>query len=287
MLDTTSERSIPISSLLLDAQNPRLPEIQDSQYDIIRGMLQSQGEKLINLAHHLVDHGPNPASLLIVTPSESSDSMFSVLDGNRRLAALKLLESPSLADGLLDRATSGKLKQLSARFQRSPITSMDCVVVADRDEADQWIVLIHRGQQQGAGLVEWDGQVAARYDVRKAAKPHLALDVLDFVRKHGTLSDQTQKRIDAGKFPITSLQRLLGTPYVRKKLGVDLAEDKTIRTLFPEEEILKGLARVVDDLGTGIITVSKIKSQTQRIDYVNSLSDDDLPDPEQVLFTPR
>lgn len=274
---------IPISQLLLDTKNPRFPDILGSQQEAIRSMAQAQGSKIVALAEHLVNNGPNPASLSIVMPA--GESTYCVLDGNRRITALKLLEEPALAEGVLDDATLRRLNQLAARFWKTPISHLACVVVADRDEADVWIPLIHRGQQQGAGLVEWDGQVAARYDARKSINPGAAaLQVLDFVQKHAQLSDMTRERIEKGKFPITNLTRLVNTPYVRSKLGLEIA-DGSVETVFPEDEVVKGLTRVVEDLGTGRITVSDIKRQQQRIDYVNGLGGHELPDYSKAMDT--
>lgn len=283
MQDTPFETTLLISQLLLDTQNPRLPEIQESQHDAIRTMAKAQGSRILALAQHMVEYGPNLASRLIVMPSDDEDEkgMYYVLDGNRRLAALKLLEAPSLAEGIFDASSLRKLKRLAAEFETDPIVKLGCVVYANREEADPWIQLIHRGQNQGAGLVEWDGQVAARYDARKGSKS-VALQVLDYVKEHGNLSNETRQRIDDGRFPITTLERLLNTPYVRKKLGVE-KENGTIVTSYPEDEVVKGLSRVVEDLGSGQVTVSKLKSQDQRIDYINGLKKDELPDPSKAL----
>lgn len=223
MSETLTWKAIPVSLLLLDVDNPRLPEVQNSQHSAIISMVKSQEEKIIILAQHLVNHGPNPASLLIVTPAADGSGEHFVLDGNRRVAALKLLEMPSLVDGIISNKLAKKLRQLSSRFHKNPITEMNCVVLPSRDHADAWIVLIHRGQQQGAGLVEWDGQVAARYDARRADKQDLALEVLSFVRQGGGVSEQTMRVIDEGKFPITTLRRLLNTRYVRNKLGIEVS----------------------------------------------------------------
>ncbi len=135
--------------------------------------------------------------------------------------------------------------------------------------------------------MEWDGQVAARYDARKNNKPHKALEILDYAREYAPLSEKTRQRIDNGKFPITNLERLINTPYVRKKLGLDIAPDGRLVIVYPEEEVLKGLTHVIEDLGTSKVTVSKIKSQEQRIDYINGLSKDELPNTDQPLTETR
>lgn len=281
MEQATFEDEISISQLLLDTQNPRLADTQSSQRDAIRAMTVAQPEKIISLAQHIVENGTNPANLPIVMPSDNK-GFFYVLDGNRRITSLKLLESPILAEGILSPTFLEKLKSLSVKFHKNPITELNCIIISNRDEADTWIQLIHRGQNDGAGLVPWDGQVSARYDARKSGNKSIALQVLDFVKDRASLAPNTQKQIENGKFPITNLERLLNTPYVRKKLGVDVQDGNAFIT-HPPEEVLKGLSRVVDDLGTGEVTVSHIKNQEQRIDYINKFDKNDLPEPSKEL----
>ncbi|HBG74135.1 MAG TPA: hypothetical protein DDW79_01570 [Anaerolineae bacterium] len=276
------EENISIPRLLVDTKNPRFPEVQPNQREAIRTMAKTQGEKVLALAHHLRDNGPNPANLLIVIPSDEDEGKYIVLDGNRRLTALKLLETPSIAEGALDRKTYLKFTELSKEYKTKPISELSCIVMDSRDVADPWIELIHRGYQSGAGLVEWDGQVAARYDARKGNKPTaFALQVLDFVRINTDLSEATNQKIEAGKFPITNLSRLINTPYVRNRLGINIRDDEIV-TGQSKDGVLKGLTRVVEDLGSGRVTVSDIKRQSQRIDYINNLQPSELPQPEKA-----
>lgn len=273
---------ISISQLLVDIENPRLPNPPSNQREAIRDMVAIQPEKIMALALHLVENGPNPASIPIVMPS-SHNEMYYVLDGNRRITAIKILETPSLVDGILNPTSFKKLKELSTVFINNPITQINCIVFTDRVQADLWIQLTHRGQNDGAGVVPWDGQVAARYDARKKGRKSISLQVIDYVKEHGELDNITQIKIETGKFPITNLDRLLNTPYVRDKLGIEISDGK-ILTSYPHEEVLKGLSRIVTDLGTSNISVSDIKRQSQRINYINSLENTELPDQSKKLY---
>lgn len=283
MSEEPYEKLIPISQLLLDVQNPRLPDVHQSQLETIRSMTKAQSARIVTLAQHLVDNGPNPASLVIVIPAgtEDDEQLYYVLDGNRRVTALKLLEAPTLADGILSAKGLQKLKRLAGQYGKDPLGELRCIVYPDRDVADPWIELTHRGERQGAGLVPWSGQVAARYDTRKGAKS-AELYVLDYVKEKVKLSDETRQKIDDGTFPITNLERLLNTPQVRKKLGIDKV-DGAIVSHFPEDQVLKGLTRIVEDLGSGGVTVSQLKNVKQRIEYINGLATDDLPATETSL----
>ncbi|NOT04744.1 MAG: hypothetical protein HOP27_09125 [Anaerolineales bacterium] len=271
MITTFLQTKIPVNQLLVDTQNPRLPEMQTNQDDAIRLMIKAQGSKVFALAQHLATYGTNPASLLIVIPNPENQKKYYVLDGNRRLTALRLLERPGLSEGILNGSIFQKIKDLSLKYKNNPVNELECVVFNDREQADLWVQLIHRGENQGVGLVKWDGQVAARYDERKGLGERGAaasLQILDLIKEDKNLSQKTHEKIESGKFPITSLTRLINTPYVRKKIGlniknnmVDAFEDKTI----------KSLAKIVDDLGTEYKTVSDIKRVGQRIDYIDNL----------------
>ncbi len=279
------EKRISVAKLLLDVENPRLPTIQQDQVHALKTMIGVQGPRITALAEHIVEHGLNPATMLIVMPASGKQGDFVVLDGNRRFSAIRALENPSLAHEVLPDSATTKLKQLSVMFRQHPIQTLRCIVFDDRDAADTWIQLIHRGANQGAGLVAWDGQVAAEYDKRRGNRKSGALQILDAVRDDPNLSEETRRLIAAGKYPVTNLDRLINTPYVRKRLGIDKIDGSIILT-HSSESVVKGLAKVVDDIGTREITVTNIKTQEQRIDYINGLSNSQLPDPKSTLPIP-
>lgn len=285
MPDSYQTVLIEASQLLLDPENPRLTAVSANSHDAIRAMTKVQGDRVIVLAQHLLENGANPASLMMVMPSENDGALFYVLDGNRRLTALKLLESPLLAEGILSKKSLQVLKKLANQFEKTPITRLNCVIFNSRKEADPWIQLTHRGLNRGAGMLAWDGQVGARYDERQKGHRDIGLQLLDFVKEQESLSENTQRKIEEGKFPITTLNRLLSTPYVRKKIGID-KDKEDILFLFPQDEVVKGLSQVVEDLANGNVTVSDLKKQEQRIDYINNFDSDALPQPHLELPKP-
>lgn len=72
------------------------------------------------------------------------------------------------------------------------------------------------------------------------------------------------------------MNRLLSTPEVRERLGIDISE-KTVIANHPTEEVAKGLTRVVEDLSTGKIKVTDIYHLTDRLNYINSIPRTYLP----------
>ena len=279
------EDTIPVARLLLDPENPRLPEIQGSQRETIAAVAQVQGSQLVGMANHIVEYGLNPAELPIVMPTGDDPRNYYVLDGNRRINALKVLETPELAQSALKAPDFKKLKRLSQSYAQSPIDEVRCIVAPTREAADPWIQLRHRGYGEGAGPVAWTGQVAARYDERRG-KRSSALQVLDFLQKHVQLEPQTADRIAQGRYPVTTLDRLLNTIYVREKLGLEKAGGM-LASRYPANQLIPSLRRVVEALGSGDTTVSTLKSQTQRIDYINKFDSSILPDESEKLNDSR
>lgn len=270
------EEDIPVSRLRLDLKNPRLPDIQTSQIDTLRLIAQLQGEKILALAKHITTYGLNPAEKFIVIPDDQNQ--YIVLDGNRRLTALRLLETPNIVEGYVRESLFTQLKKLSVSFVKSPVVDAPCIVFQDDEQADPWIELIHDGESGGAGLVKWSAQQRSRYQARKGNKA-LHLTILDFVVQHGQLSPETVEKINLGKYPTSTLKRVLSTPYVREKLGIEKRGQMPF-TQYPKSDIIRGLSRVVDDIGTGRINVNHVRTQTDRINYINGFDNDALPSEE-------
>jgi hypothetical protein len=268
--------SIPLNSLLIDTDNPRLEEMLENQLEAIRAIAANQGPKLVVLAKDIVEHGLNPSESLIVTRVEGDPQHYVVLEGNRRVAALKVLKNPELISGAVEDSIVNRLKKLSAQYQ-DPIDELPCVIVDGRSEAYHWIELRHTGENEGAGIVRWGAAEAARFRRRSGQKsPHL--QVLEFLEQRGDIDRETRQ-----KAPITSLKRLLSNPYVRTKLGVDIRSGAVLTRVADDSEVAKGLKRVVEDLASHAVRTKDIYLKDDRMRYIDSLPPEDLPDTSDLM----
>ena len=136
---------IALTNLLLDVTNPRFVTEQENQRAAIRNMAAEQGEKLLNLADDIVKFGLDPSSSAIVIPDVQDTGRHIVVEGNRRIAALKLLHNADLLQGAWQPQQENQLKKLSDTFRAAPVNDVQCVVLPDRDAANHWIQLRHRG----------------------------------------------------------------------------------------------------------------------------------------------
>jgi hypothetical protein len=268
---------IELARLRLDLKNPRLASEPDSQREAFEAMAEAQRGKLLSLCRHLAHNGLSPAQRFIVIPDD--ENQFIVLDANRRLTALRALEQPELLSGHLLEGEMRQLRQLSDTFE--PPEDVACVVFATREDADAWIELLHEGESEGAGLVPWTAQQKTRHRARSGSKPS-HLQVLDFVAASGTASDETMRRYARGTYPVSTLERALTTPHVRRQLGIQIV-DGEVHTSFPKAEVLKGLTRLVDDIGTGTTKVSEFMTLADRVRYIDRFDEDEMPDPATRL----
>lgn len=145
------------SKIRLDSDNPRLSDGTSDDKEAINRLLAEGYPQLLALAKDLADRGTgNPAELPIVI---KDGSKYVVLEGNRRFAALKLVDNPRLADDPAQRSAFERIKQSGKQL---PV-NIFCVVVDSRDEADHWITLRHTGANEGVGVRVWNAEQTARH----------------------------------------------------------------------------------------------------------------------------
>lgn len=264
---------IQIDKLLLDVKNPR-HDVLDNQTETLREIILDQKGKLIRLAHDIVDNGINPADLTIVVPSEDDHDLFIVLEGNRRLAALKLLVDPTMAALGASSKDINILKSCSKRYNDNRINYLRCVVFSKREDANHWIELRHTGENEGRGIVSWRAKEKARFN-QLLGKPYPALQVIDFVKKNASLSEEETETLK--KPNISSIKRLINDPDVREALGIDVS-DGYVTTNLASEEVINGLTKLVMDVAAQRISVDNIRLKSDRAEYVREFTEEELPD---------
>lgn len=262
-----ASKALDIDELLLDLENPRISRA-GSQREALQKIIEDQDVKLVVLAESIVTDGLNPMDRWLVLKSTDERGKYVVLEGNRRLATLRLLHNSALMNDLEVRAPVKKrLEDLAKQFNLKSIEPIDCFEIEDRADAATWLAQRHTGENQGSGIVNWGGVATARFRGRDPA-----LQALDLVTTHGSLSDEEKKQIEDW-FPISTLDRLLSTPAVRAKFGVEISDSK-LRTDLPAAEVIKPLRRVVLELATEAVNVSQLKSKEQMVAYVRKFGKD-------------
>jgi len=134
-----SAKNLKIDQLELDVVNPRISKAND-QHEAMQRIIDDQDGKLGNLAESIVEDGLNPMDRLLVMKSEGGNGKYTVLDGNRRALALKILKNPNVLTGLdVCSALQKKLEKLAHTFNPKDVEPIACYEVASRADGNSWI----------------------------------------------------------------------------------------------------------------------------------------------------
>ncbi|MBW4759649.1 hypothetical protein [Prevotella denticola] len=267
-------KTIKLTSLFVNTENYRFEPLT-SQKEAIDKMVEDQGDKLYSLVDDIVINGLSPVDLIIVTPNEDNNK-YTVLEGNRRITSLKLLNNPTLVDD--------KYVSLRKKFQKlqkenpnaiSELKNITCAVFENPTEADVWIKRKHSGELNGIGTVTWNAQQKQRFEEKTEGKSSIPLQIITLLKSQENVSDTIKDSLS--KLNITNLQRLMSDPYVREQLGLGI-NNGTLVSKVEVSEVVKGLVKVVTDILNPEFKVSEIYNREKRKQYIDNFNTSQKPD---------
>lgn len=183
-----SNSYIDISKLKFDPENPRLPSKYNGMKDemeIIDYMLRYGN--IVELMKSIGETGYSDAEPLLVT--KNNEGTYIVIEGNRRLAALKLLNNPDLAK-VKKKSIIEVLNEVKATPKEVPV-----IVYQERDD-----VLDYLGYRHITGVKDWGSLEKARY-LKQLYERHIGQNSKDIYRilakMIGSRSDYVEKLICA------------------------------------------------------------------------------------------
>jgi len=283
MIDYSSwERNqFNVTSLKLDPLNPRVSGIMPKEIDqptLLAHFIENYA--VYDLAKSITENGFFPDEVIIVFRKDQKNRY--VLEGNRRVAAMKLLLNP---DGAPEKHKR-KFRSLSRSLDRTLIKKVQAVVAPSREEATPIIVEKHTHTT----IKPWSVLMQAGYvgniiDNRPDEMERLEemkIDVSRFIRMHRMyqlacsmeLPDDVADLLrNKEKFPFTNVERLYNNPQVRKTLGISddltkITDIKRFEKLY--SDILTDIARKIQDSRS-------LDKDTDREDYVNKMSEKVVP----------
>ena len=263
---------VSVADLLVDEENPRLAQPNEGQREALRALSTYQERKLQVIAGDILAHGLDPSQMAIVMPLEDDQKRYVVLDGNRRLTALRALENPEFLVDAVSPSIVKAIRKLSRQYQDAPIETTPCVVVKDRDEARHWISLRHTPRHKGAGPESWGPEESNRFRARTDGLP-IQTQALNFLEQHGDITPEFRQ----GRFT-TTYMRILNEAKVRAKVGIEF-KDGQLKILGDENAVAKALLYIAQNLKSGNINVNDVRHKEQRVAYADNL-------PKDIIVTP-
>lgn len=275
-----------VSTLLLDHHNPRIPDSGSdlTQRELIADLVEN--DKVLELAKSIVDNGYYPVEALIIVQEGGKEY---VVEGNRRLAALKLLISPEVAPENWER----RFRALANRIDPKSIRKVKVVRAPSREAAAPVIMSKHTRSQ----VESWSPLMQAKF-YRNLVKRGLTVDdiaeqyglqpseITDALQRNTMYSiacaldlpeDVAKKVQNQRQFPVTTLERLYRTPQVKQFLGIEFDENKRLVGKVPPHEFKKGYAKIVSDIATGEVHSRSLNTTAEMDEYLASF-DEQRPD---------
>lgn len=262
-----------VGGVALDPRNVRLdiPEgVPES--DIIQDLFAN--EKALNLVEGITKVGLLTHEVPIVVERKGQ---LVVVEGNRRVAALKAIQNPYLAPD--HRSRIGRL--VGDVEDRAALRYITVKKAPTQDDADQLIAALHTGNQR----VAWTParQAAffqAQLDAGKTAEKLIAgyptIDVRKFIARsrilelfRGVTYDDPSLRDFAHKrrFPVSTLARLYDNEKFLALVGVAIGADGDV-SVSPPAELFKQIAtKIIGDIRDNKIN-TRLLNRTSSDTYV-------------------
>jgi len=261
----SSRKNISINSILLDSENARHGE-KHSQPEIYKWMTSgSVAQKVLKLAGDIAAKGLSPLDGMGVIPSRDTDKEpWIVVEGNRRVAALKFLNNPKLCPDLKLRKQYDQLKKKAA-VQIS--IRAEFAVFKDFSDASYWIQLRHGGEHGGVGISSWGTKEYDSFLARLGARStnRSAVNLLSYA-----LSKRLITLAQYEQIPTTTLYRMLSTPSVRKQLGCHVSKGEVFR-IADEEYFERAVTTLLLAMASGKVSVTELKGLSQREDFAKKM----------------
>ena len=249
--------TVGLAALDLDLNNPRINPAEH-QTEALRLILLAEsigdrvGEKVFALAKSICELGStDPSEKLVVLLNPQSPGRYTVLDGNRRVSALRLLTEPSL----LEREDIGipasmrrRIQALRSQYDVSVIPqTLEITIFPSRDAAEPFLALKHTGERDGAGRSAWSAMQQARFEMTGAYQ------LLVRLRADQLLNAETNRQLESSEFSISTFTRVAASSEFSSRFGGRISSDA-----YDEgtEAVLATSAwsRIANDTASGEIT---------------------------------
>jgi hypothetical protein len=166
-------REIEIGHLHFDPENPRFAEELHSQQEIFRFLVDDIGVE--DLLSSMAASGVIEGDPMIARSAEREGEYF-VVEGNRRLAALKLLNGARIGDG----KTEPAVPEISAEIKET-LRQVNVQLGWDPDKLEAYL-----GYKHVTSAREWPPEAKAKFVVKRSGGDFSEANLTKFARRLGT-----------------------------------------------------------------------------------------------------
>ncbi len=255
-------KALLVKSLSLDLSNFRMPK-QANELAAVRSMISVNQEWFYALAASILDDGYHITENILILKSGAKPATYSVKEGNRRVAILKL------AIGYIRRNTLDLPADLEEKFAnvtdkwKRANKRVPCAIykASDVEVVDRIVTLTH-GKGERAGRDKWKPVARARHNRAMNGASEPALDLLESYLKHGGNLTPHQKEQWGGDYPLSVLDEAI------KKLAprFEATSSRDMVKKYPNSiKHKRGLESMLHDIGQETFGFSDLRDKTKDV----------------------
>lgn len=256
MLNTANweTKTLKVTSINLDEDNIRLENASPSQDAVIQDLFTNY--KAYDLVKSILQFGLFNHELPIVV---NEDGKVVVLEGNRRIAALKAIINPKLVPKY-EKSITQLVKETG---DISTLYNVEVKIADSRESASRVIATIHTVRSR----IPWRPLRQAYFyfaqiesggkTLKKLRDEYPDVDIPRFVKmwemhkiaKSVTYDGkETQSKVDSNNFPISTFERVYNNDTFKKKAGISFDEDGRVKINSDKKQFLGLIKRVITDI---------------------------------------
>ena len=290
----TKRRSV--ASLHLDAKNPRLGRETTARAprEIVQYLFEH--DKALEVAQSIATRSYFPNEPLLAI---REGGQVIVVEGNRRLAALKALHEPGLLDGAMQR----HVERLSHQIEDlSEIASVPVTFAPSRRATDRQI----SGRHVGAPVLAWQAENRASFILNKLAEGYTNEQLRDQLRftpsdiqaarqtraiadmaRSLDLPEEVMAKLENPRAKLfTTIERVFDSSVGRNFLNVEPDSEHGLHGTTTKAEFVRGFTKLVTDVALGKQSSRTLNTNENIQDYFKSWDAKEQPAKKRGSFTP-
>jgi len=278
-----TRQKVNIADLFLDPENIRLQiEVKSSQEALINDLFLN--ENATQVLESIAANGFFPDEVPVVI---KEDRKFVVIDGNRRIAALKVMTRPEIVP-----SKEISVKELLRSTGALPLNQIEVVVAPNRNEVRHFLASKHtqntrRPWRPLRQAYFYKAELERGKTVQDLREEYPGVEIEKFLRlinihkiaksiKYD--SNQISKKVHNERtFPASTIERLYEDGQVRDFLGFEFDKDGEVKIQIDRKEFEKGFKKIVQDVVEKVVDSRALNNEKNRTEYLDRFPKSEIP----------
>jgi hypothetical protein len=248
--------SLSVKDLKLDLKNFRTVA-QPNEANAIAALVSINPDWFWALMESLLTDGYHPTENILVLTGGKSGTDMEVKEGNRRIAALKLIHGHASRPSItIPTHIEAMIAAVTDKWKNANRLVPCAVYQQSEAEVVDRIVQLTHGKGEKAGRDRWGALPRARHNRDRNGASETGLDLLEKYLKQGQNITPAQKQRWAGQYNLSVLDEAV------KRLAprMGLASSRALADSYPKIKFRPALEKVLHDIGSEMVGFEEVRT---------------------------